>query len=120
MEYLLHFGIKVIIIQHGAKNFLGICGGWSGIVFFLLRACMFAEMGSKWLLSLSANDLPSTFLPCSSRTRKFEVIVSLYSESATSSLVNHSQVNGCNRLNILEGSGASSACPYGVTKLLAH
>ena len=81
---------------------------------------MFAEMGSKWLLSLSANDLPSTFLPCSSRTRKFEVIVSLYSESATSSLVNHSQVNGCNRLNILEGSGASSACPYGVTKLLAH
>ena len=120
-RYLLHFGVKLIVVEHGAKNFLDICGGWSGIVFFcLLRACMFSRMGSKWLLSLSANDLRSTFLLCSARTGKFEVIVSLYSESATSGLVNHSQVNGCNRLNIFDGSGASSARPYGVMKLLAH
>jgi hypothetical protein len=46
MEYLLHFGIKLIIIQHGAKNFLGICGGWSGIgVFLLLRASVTSRKG---------------------------------------------------------------------------
>jgi hypothetical protein len=44
------------------------------------------------------------------------VIVSLYSGSATCGLANRSQVNGCNRLNIFDGSGTSC----GIMKLLAH
>ena len=44
MEYLLHFGVKLIVVQHGAKNFLDICGGWSGIgVFFIESLHVFPD-----------------------------------------------------------------------------
>ena len=44
MEYLLHFGVKLIVVQHGAKNFLDICCGWSGIgVFFIESLHVFPD-----------------------------------------------------------------------------
>ena len=89
-------------------------------IVFLFRASKFRITGWKCSFKFATQEECSILFPFSSSSGIFDVMVSAYSERATSGLVSHSHVNGCSLFRILEGSGASLASPYGVTKLRTH
>ena len=86
----------------------------------LFRASKFRITGWKCSFKFATQEECSILFPFSSSCGIFDVMVSAYSERATSGLVSHSHVNGCSLFRILEGSGASLASPYGITKLRTH
>ena len=60
-RYLLHFGVKLIIVQHGAKNFLDICGGWSGIGVFFIESLHVFQDGFEMAFELVSKRFAQHF-----------------------------------------------------------
>ena len=87
---------------------------------YLFRTFTLCVTGWKWSFKFATQEECSNLLPFCFSVGIFEVMVSAYSDRATSGLVSHSQVNGCSLFKIFDGTGASFASPYRVTKLRRH